>query len=174
MVIKITFRNTILLDNKISKKSSHINSYQNIFMMLICSNLIMTTLESSQQEIQKHRTNCRNLLALSSKVRYAGVINKFGRTLAGQLRKDVTPLFKPDEARNEFFIEATRNQLRKNFEPSIGKTDYTFTENEKVNILTLSHETNFYYITFDKDIGFQELRKIIESVKKLVRQEQPN
>ena len=71
------------------------------------------------------------------------------------------------------FMEATRNQLRKNFESSIGKTDYTFTENEKVNILTLSNEINFYYITFDKDTGIQELGKVIESAKKLVRHEQP-
>ena len=133
----------------------------------------MTTLESSQQEIQKHKENCRNLLTLSPKIRYVGVINRFGRTLVGQLRKDVKPLFKPDEARNEFFMEATRNQLRKNFESSIGKTDYTFTENEKVNILTLSNEINFYYITFDKDTGIQELGKVIESAKKLVRHEQP-
>ena len=140
---------------------------------LICNRFIMTTLESSQQEIQKHKANCRNLLTLSPKIRYVGVINKFGRTLVGQLRKDVKPLFKPDEARNEFFMEATRNQLRKNFESSIGKTDYTFTENEKVNILTLSNEINFYYITLDKDTGIQELGKVIESAKKLVRHEQP-
>ena len=142
-------------------------------MELICNNFIMTTLESSQQEIQKHKASCRNLLTLSPKIRYVGVINKFGRTLVGQLRKDVKPLFKPDEARNEFFMEATRNQLRKNFESSIGKTDYTFTENEKVNILTLSNEINFYYITFDKDTGIQELGKVIESAKKLVRHGQP-
>lgn len=142
-------------------------------MELICNKFIMTTLESSQQEIQKHKANCRNLLILSPKIRYVGVINKFGRTLVGQLRKDVKPLFKPDEARNEFFVEATRNQLRKNFESSIGKTDYTFTENEKVNILTLSNEINFYYITFDKDTGIQELGKVIESAKKLVRHGQP-
>ena len=140
---------------------------------LICNKFIMTTLESSQQEIKKNKANCRNLLMLSPKIRYVGVINKFGRTLVGQLRKDVKPLFKPDEARNEFFMEATRNQLRKNFESSIGKTDYTFTENEKVNILTLSNEINFYYITFDKDTGIQELGKVIESAKKLVRHGQP-
>ena len=154
--------------------STHNFLYQNIFMELICNNFIMTTLESSQQEIQKHKANCRNLLTLSPKIRYVGVINKFGRTLAGQLRKDVTPLLKPDEARNEFFIEATRNQLRKNFESSIGKTDYTFTENEKVNILTLSNQTNFYYITFDKDNDLQGFIKMIEAAKKIVRQEEPN
>jgi hypothetical protein len=116
---------------------------------------------------QKHREKCSALLAISPHIRYAGVMNKFGRTLAGGLRKGVIPLLKPDEARNEYFIEATRNQLRKNFERSIGRTEYTFTENEKVKILTLADESNFYYVTMDKDTPAAEVANIIESAKKL-------
>jgi hypothetical protein len=129
-------------------------------------------MEPSQEETQKNRQLCRDILALSPKIRYAGILNKFGRTLAGQLRKGVVPLLKPDESRNEHFIEATRDRLRKDFESSIGNTEYTFTENEKVKILTLSNDTIFFYITFDKDIDTQETLKVIESAKKLVRQEQ--
>jgi hypothetical protein len=94
-------------------------------------------------------------------------MNKFGRTLAGRLRKGLFPLLKPDEARNEYFIEATRNQLRKNFEQSIGRTEYTFTENEKVKILTLSSEDHFYYITIDKNTSDSEIDRIINAAKKL-------
>ena len=132
----------------------------------------MPGMEPSQEETQKNRQLCRNILALSPKIRYAGILNKFGRTLAGQLRKGVVPLLKPDESRNEHFIEATRDRLRKDFEASIGNTEYTFTENEKVKILTLSNETNFFYITFDKDIDNQETLKVIGLAQKLVRQEQ--
>ena len=132
----------------------------------------MPGMETSQEETQKNRQLCRNILALSPKIRYAGILNKFGRTLAGQLRKGVVPLLKPDESRNEHFIEATRDRLRKDFESSIGNTEYTFTENEKVKILTLSNETNFFYITFDKDIDNQEALKVIGLARKLVRQEQ--
>jgi hypothetical protein len=128
----------------------------------------VTGLESSREETKKYKMDCRTILGLSPNIRYVGIINRFGRTLVGQLRKDVTPLFKTDEARNEFFIEATRNQLRKNFESSIGRTEYTFTENEKVKILTLSNETNnFYYITFDKDTTSQDVGTIIEMIKRL-------
>src|ERR671924_344468 len=134
-------------------------------MALIYNLLIMASLESSQQETHRYRRNCRDILALSPKIRYVGIINRFGRTLAGQLRKGVIPLFKTDEARNEFFIEATRNQLRKNFESSIGKTDYTFTENEKVKILTITREENFYYVTLDKETSSEELSIVIESIK---------
>jgi hypothetical protein len=115
-----------------------------------------------------YKQECRVILAVSPRIRYAGIINKFGRTLAGGLRKGVVPLLKPDEARNEHFIEATRNQLRKNFEKSIGREEYTLTENEKVKIVTLSSQEHFYYITMDKETPTNEVMKIIDDVKRLV------
>jgi hypothetical protein len=121
------------------------------------------------QETRKYREKCTNILAISPRIRYAGIMNRFGRTLAGGLRKGVVPLLKQDEARNEYFIEATRNQLRKNFENSIGRTEYTFTENEKVKILTIASEEHFYYITMDKEMPAAEVPKIVEAAKKLVR-----
>ena len=129
--------------------------------------ILMAGLEPSSEQTLKYREECRNILALSPKIRYVGIINRFGRTLAGQLRTGVVPLFKTDEARNEFFIEAIRNQLRKSFESSIGKTAYSLTENEKVNIITITNKENFYYITLDKDIG-QELSITIKSIKDLI------
>lgn len=117
-----------------------------------------------KEEAKKNKEECLRILALSTNIRFVGKMNSFGRTLAGQLRKDVVPLFKPDEARNENFIEATRNQLRKAFESSIGKTAYTLTENEKVKILTIPHETYFYYITLDKNTKLMDIHKIIDSL----------
>jgi hypothetical protein len=119
-------------------------------------------------DTQLYKQKCNNILAISTRIRYAGIMNKFGRTLAGGLRKGVVPLLKPDEARNEHFIEATRNQFRRNFEKSIGREEYTLTENEKVKILTLSSEDHFYYVTLDKETPINEVIKIIEDTKTLV------
>jgi hypothetical protein len=118
-------------------------------------------------DTQLYKQKCNNILAISPRIRYAGIMNKFGRTLAGGLRKGVVPLLKPDEARNEHFIEATRNQFRRNFEKSIGREEYTLTENEKVKILTLSSEDHFYYVTLDKETPINEVIKIIEDTKTL-------
>jgi hypothetical protein len=120
-------------------------------------------------ETRKYREKCSSILAISPRIRYAGIMNRFGRTLAGGLRNGVVPLLKQDEARNEYFIEATRNQLRKNFENSIGRTEYTFTENEKVKILTIVSEEHFYYITMDKETPAAEVTNIVEAAKKQVR-----
>lgn len=124
----------------------------------------------TQEDAQKNKEKCLRILALSPDIRYAGKINKFGRTLGGQLRRGLVPLFKPDEARNENFIEATRQQLRKAFEASIGKTEFTLTQNEKVKILTLPNEVSFYYVTLDKDTTTEDVHKIIDALLELVKE----
>jgi len=124
-----------------------------------------------REEAKRDKEKCLKILALSPNIRFVGKMNSFGRTLAGQLRNDVIPLFKPDEARNENFIEATRNQLRKAFESSIGKTNYTLTENEKVKILTFPHETYFYYITLDKNTRMLDVNKVIDSMLEVTKED---
>jgi hypothetical protein len=128
----------------------------------------MSNHETSLEGAQRNREKCRKILDLSIKIRYVGVVNKFGRTLAGQLRIGIIPLLQADEVRNECFIEATRSQLRKNFEASIGKTEFTLTENEKVKTLTLSYQNYYYYITIEKYTTDPDLEKIIKSIKTLL------
>jgi len=120
---------------------------------------------AGEEQFQKNRKLCRQFLELSPKIRYVGLMNNFGRTISGQLRKGVIPLFSPDEARDENFLEAARNQLRKKFQETIGKTRFTITENEKVKIVTIPITRGFFYITLEKDAENQEILKIIESVK---------
>jgi hypothetical protein len=121
--------------------------------------------DADEGQLQKNKKLCRQFLELSPKIRYVGLMNNFGRTLSGQLRKGVVPLFSPDEARDENFLEATRNQLRKRFEDAIGKTRFTITENEKVKIVTIPITRGFFYITLEKDTDNQEILKIIESIR---------
>lgn len=121
--------------------------------------------DADEGKLQKNRKLCRQFLGLSPKIRYVGLMNNFGRTTSGQLRKDVVPLFSPEEARDENFLEANRNQLRMKFEKAIGKTRFTITENEKVKIVTIPITRGFFYITLEKDAEIQEILKIIESIK---------
>lgn len=122
--------------------------------------------DADEEKLQKNKGLCRQFLELSPKIRYVGLMNNFGRTISGQLRKGVIPLFSPGEARDENFLEATRNQLRKKFEKAIGKTIFTITENEKVKIVTIPTTRGFFYITLEKDIENQEILKIIDSIKR--------
>jgi hypothetical protein len=128
----------------------------------------MSKRPQADPDTAKYKEQCNAILAISPQIRYAGVMNKFGRTLAGSLRKGVTPLLNPEEARNEYFIEATRSQLRKSFEKSIGKTEYAYTENEKVKIITIPAVDQFYYITMDKETPAADVAVAIEKTRKLI------
>lgn len=121
--------------------------------------------DANEEKLRESRKICKQFLELSPKIRYVGLMNDFGRTISGQLRKGVIPLFSPDQARDENFLEATRNQLRKNFEKAIGKTKFTITENEKVKIVTIPIAKGFFYITLEKDTENRDILKIIEAIK---------
>lgn len=117
----------------------------------------------TREESLKNKENCHNLLLLSQRIRYVGLINNFGKTIAGQLRPGLLPLLSVEQAINEHFIDATRNQLRKAFDSTLGATLYTLTVNIKVITLTFpSQSGGSYYITVDREIGNEELFKLID------------
>ena len=119
----------------------------------------------AREDSTRNKENCHKLLLLSQKMRYVGIINNFGKTISGQLRPGLVPLLNVEQAINEHFIEATRNHLRKAFDPALGPTLYTLTVNEKVITLTFPlHSGGYYYVTLDNDIGKDKLAELIESL----------
>jgi len=125
-----------------------------------------STKPSNMEEIRKHKEICSKILALSPKIRYVGMLNIFGKTIAGDMRKGVRPLFKPEEARDDFFLTATRESLRKNFVPSLGKHHFTLTVHDKVKIVSFSSDTVAFYITVEEDASYDEIAKIVEAASK--------
>ena len=114
-----------------------------------------------------YHDKCVAFLNISEKIRYDGIINRFGRTLSGKLRKNVKPLLSPEQARDEHFIESMRQQLRNSFESSIGKTIFSITKNELVTLLLVPSKTSddvIYYVTIDKDVSLDEVNDIINKV----------
>ena len=114
-----------------------------------------------------YHDKCVAFLNISEKIRYVGIINRFGRTLSGKLRKNVKPLLSPEQARDEHFIESMRQQLRNSFESSIGKTIFSITKNELVTLLLVLSKTSddvIYYVTIDKDVSLDEVNDIINKV----------
>ena len=128
----------------------------------------MENRDLSKDAIQKNKEKCGKILSLSKRIRYVGMINDFGRTIAGKLRVGMVPLLNTEQAINDHFIEATRNNLRKAFYSVIGNAIYTLTEHEKVIMLTVPTDWGFYYITLDKETDYVETREIIDTVRKLI------
>jgi hypothetical protein len=113
----------------------------------------------------KNQETCIKILQISEKIRYIGIINRYGRTIAGKLKNGIKPLLTPDQARDERFIESTRQQLRKNLNSTIGMTLFTITKNENVTFVLIPSQNQdlLYYITIDKDVSLVELNNIINN-----------
>ena len=113
----------------------------------------------------QYKTNCKKILEVSPKIRYVGITNKFGRTIAGQLRIGLTPLLKTEEMRNELFVHSMIYNIRKSYENSIGETEFIFISNENVEILSFYVDELVYYMTIDKNIDKNELYSVIKKTK---------
>ena len=62
--------------------------------------------------VTQNRKKCEKIMAISKDIRYAGVFNEFGRTIAGKIRPGIKPIFSPDTVRQEFFAIASMMRLR--------------------------------------------------------------
>jgi hypothetical protein len=122
--------------------------------------------DNKKDEITLYQTKCLSFLKISEKIRYVGIINKFGRTITGKLRSGLRPLLTPEQARDERYIESTRQQLRKALNISIGKSIFTIEKNENVTFLLIPEITRdlFYYITIEKDATLSEINDIINKI----------
>jgi hypothetical protein len=119
-----------------------------------------------REERTINQEKCISILNISEKIRYVGIINRFGRTVTGKLKNGIRPLLTPEQARDERYIESTRQQLRKALNTTIGKSIFTIEKNENVTFLLIPEETQdlFYYITMEKDTTLTEINEIINRI----------
>ncbi len=127
--------------------------------------MVKTPAERWKDAIIKYRKQCQNILKLSNSIRYAGVINVYGRTLTGIVRPNLKPLLKSEQVKNEFFIISTLMSLRKNTS-TVGKLEYMILQHQKITIVVLQKNNITYYVSINrKEKG---LEKIISSIKKTI------
>ena len=125
-----------------------------------------TPADKWKDTIIKYRKQCQNILKISNNIRYAGVINVYGRTLTGIVRPSLKPLLKSEQVKNEFFVVSTLMSLRKNTANTVGKLEHVILQHEKVVIVILQKRDVTYYVSINrKEKG---LEKIIASIKKII------
>ena len=114
----------------------------------------------------KYVKKCKIIISLSDEIRYVGVINQYGKTIAGQLKSGVKPLFSKDQVRNEFFAITSFMKLRMDSVTSIGKMNYVLLNHQKVNSLIFHHKKIIYYVTFPKNVLPSQL--LIKNITKVI------
>ncbi|RZD36935.1 MAG: hypothetical protein CXT78_16985 [Thaumarchaeota archaeon] len=123
-----------------------------------------TPADKWRDAIKKYKIQCQNILKISGHIRYAGVINTYGKTLTGVIQPDLKPLLKSEEIKNEFFIVSTLISLRKANNSTIGKLDHIIFKHSKINIVVFhKKEVTFYVSISSKE---KNLDKLISLIKK--------
>jgi len=128
--------------------------------------MVKTPAEKWKSTIIKYRKQCQNILKLSNSVRYAGIINVYGRTLTGIIQPNLKPLLKSEQIKNEFFIISTLMSLRKNTSITVGRLEHIILQHQKIIIVVLQKNNITYWISISRKE--KDIKKIIASIKKII------
>jgi len=128
--------------------------------------MVKTPADKWKDTVMKYRKQCQNILKISKNIRYAGVINVYGRTLAGIVNPKLKPLLKSEQVKNEFFILSTLMSLRKDTSKTVGKLEHVILQHQKVIILILQKNDVTFYISINRNE--RGIEKLISLIKKVI------
>ncbi len=107
---------------------------------------------------QKYSTleeSCGEILKLP-KIRFAGVIDRMGRRIAGGFGKDVVPLVADRDNRGMYIQLALEYLMRRDFDSNLGQIDYIASRREKVTMITIPIEGGIVLISAERDVDIEE------------------
>jgi len=116
--------------------------------------------------IGNYKRNCEKILTFSKHIRYVGVFNEYGRTIAGKIRPGVKPLFSPNSVREEFFAIASTMRLREKSAKGLGELEYILIRHKKISVMLFSKNNITYYVTINSK--FSPSSTLVNNIKKLI------
>jgi len=128
--------------------------------------LVKTPQQKWKDAITSYRKKCQKILGLSKSIRYAGIINEYGRTMTGMVRPKVIPLWSSEQVKNEFFIISTLMTLRKNYTNKVGELDFLLLSHPKVTILAFQRKNITYYVSID--VKTKNIETLVSKIKKIL------
>ncbi|MGY5144145.1 MAG: hypothetical protein ACW9XH_06650 [Candidatus Nitrosopumilus sp. bin_32a] len=128
--------------------------------------MVKTPADKWKDTVVKYRKQCQNILKISDSIRYAGIVNAYGRTLTGMIKPDLKPLLQSEDFKNELFVISTLISLRRESVSTIGKLEHVVLQHEKITIVILQKNNITYYISINKKE--KDLEKIISLIKKTI------
>ena len=111
---------------------------------------------------------CSSIFEIDEKIRFVGMIDQMGKLIVGDMKKGTASLEKNEGSIRLYLGYAINNILRRDFDNVFGKVLYTFSEREKIKLLTIPIEDNLLLVSIDKLAEHDKLiNRILETVKNL-------
>lgn len=113
---------------------------------------------------------CNSIFEINEKIRFVGIIDQMGKLIGGDMKKGLPSLEKNDGSIRLYLGYAINNILRRDFDDVFGKVLYTFSERERIKLLTIPIDDNLLLVSMDKSTDHVELiNKIIAFANKLTK-----
>jgi len=108
---------------------------------------------------------CDSVLAIDSKIRFAGVINERGRLVAGGMRANVEPLESKKDDEMIFMELALRVKMRKEFDKQLGSVNFAMALRERALAISVPLDEDVLYIVSEPDADYSVIpKKILEII----------
>jgi hypothetical protein len=113
---------------------------------------------------------CNDIFGINEKIRFVGIIDQMGNLIAGDMKNGLQSLERDDGSIRLYLGYAINNVLRRDFDNVFGKVLYTFSEREKIKLLTIPIDNNLLLVSMDTSSDHVELiNKIQHVVSKLTK-----
>ena len=85
---------------------------------------------------------CEKIYSINQHIRFAGIITRMGRLVAGGMRPDIESLEDKENSSKLYVQFALMTEMRKDFDEIFGKAIYSFTEREKIKLASFPLDDN--------------------------------
>lgn len=111
---------------------------------------------------------CNPIFALDSTIRFAGIINKMGKLVAGGMKQGLESMENNEKSLELYMEFVLKNEMNKDFDPEFGRTVYSFSEREKIKLASFPLDDNYLLrVSIDKDGAHNKIiERILELLKK--------
>jgi hypothetical protein len=113
---------------------------------------------------------CNGIFEINEKIRFVGIIDQMGKLITGNMKEGLRSLDRDDGSIRLYLGYAINNVLRRDFDNVFGRVLYTFSERERIKLLTIPIDDNLLLVSMDKSTDHVELiNKIIAVANKLTK-----
>lgn len=107
---------------------------------------------------------CKKILE-EDEIRFAGIINRMGKLVAGGFKEGILPLENEEDRRKMYMELILRVSMRGDFDQSLGKVKYSASRREKAVVISFPLDSNVLMISAEPHIPID---KTAEKILKLI------
>lgn len=108
------------------------------------------------REIESLDLSCKKVLDISG-VRFAGVLNKMGRKIAGGFKPGISSYLQ-DKDNQMMYVQLTLEYLmRKDFDEQLGAIDYIASRRGKVTMISIPTKEFLILISAQRDVNVEDV-----------------